>query len=343
MDRATFAYSEPLRSDTAIGTYCSLEDSTRMLNHPAIITANRYTDSTYYSPTGTYLPTVTLKLNDKWAKKVFAANDFSSQEAFNRQMKGVYITTEFGGSTLLNLLDVNVGVYYHFSYVRAGVDTIKEEDMKGLYANREVRQLNRYQWQASDLHALEQNADTNFIISPAHIYTQLSFPMAAMKAAITSHVGSRRPYVNRAHLTLPVLNHYDGSVSKQTRDDWAQPAQNMLLVRKSDLPKLFNDEIVLSDSIAMYATLQSVTDTLDITTYSYEFDLSTLLTKQLREDRFETLDMLLVPVSLTTSATNSSTYAVIDIDYNQSLTATEIYSAQHPEHKLELEVVYSGF
>ena len=117
----------------------------------------------------------------------------------------------------------------------------------------------------------------------------------------------------------------------------------MLLVRKSDLPKLFNDEIVLSDSIAMYATLQSVTDTLDITTYSYEFDLSTLLTKQLREDRFETLDMLLVPVSLTTSATNSSTYAVIDIDYNQSLTATEIYSAQHPEHKLELEVVYSGF
>ncbi len=343
MDRATFAYSEPLRSDTAIGTYCSLEDSTRMLNHPAIITANRYTDSTYYSPTGTYLPTVTLKLNDKWAKKVFAANDFSSQEAFNQQMKGVYITTEFGGSTLLNLLDVNVGVYYHFSYVRAGVDTIKEEDMKGLYANREVRQLNRYQWQASDLHALEQNADTNFIISPAHIYTQLSFPMAAMKAAITSHVGSRRPYVNRAHLTLPVLNHYDGSVSKQTRDDWAQPAQNMLLVRKSDLPKLFNDEIVLSDSIAMYATLQSVTDTLDITTYSYEFDLSTLLTKQLREDRFETLDMLLVPVSLTTSATNSSTYAVIDIDYNQSLTATEIYSAQHPEHKLELEVVYSGF
>ena len=314
-----------------------------MLDHAAVVTANRYTDSTYNSATGGYLPTVTLRLNDRWAKKIFAANDYSSQESFNQQLKGIYITTEFGGATLLNLLDVNVGIYYHFSYVRAGVDTVVEQDMKGLYANREVRQLNRYLWQASDFEALEQNADTNFIISPAHIYTQLSFPMASMKAAITSHVGTRRPYVNRAHLTLPVLNHYDGSASKRTRDDWAQPAQNMLLVRKSDLPKLFNDEIVLSDSIAMYATLQSVTDTLDVTTYSYEFDLSTLLTKQLREDRFETLDMLLVPVSLTTGSTTSSVTSVIDIAYNQSLTATEIYSAQHPEHKLELEVVYSGF
>ena len=99
---------------------------------------------------------------------------------------------------------------------------------------------------------------------------------------------------------------------------------------------------MLSDSIAMYATLQSVTDTLDVTTYSYEFDISTLLTKQLREDRYETLDMLLVPITVATSTTSSSS-TIVDINYNQSLTATEIYSAQHPEHHLELEVVYSGF
>ncbi len=342
MDRATFAYGEPLRSDTAIGTYCSLEDSTRMLDQPAIITAKHYTDSTYYSATGGYIPTVSLRLNDKWAQKVFAANDFSSQEAFNQQLKGIYITSEFGGSTLLNLMDVNVGIFYHFPYERAGVETVIEDDMKGLYASREVRQLNRYIWQQSDLEALEQNKDTNFIISPAHIYTQLSFPMAAMKEAIIRSVGTRRPYVNRAHLTLPVLNYYEGIESERTRDNWAQPASYMLLIRKGDLEQFFNDEITLSDSIAMYAELQAVTDTLDVTTYSYEFDISTLLTKQLREDRFETLDMLLVPVSVEVSTTSSS-YTITDINYNQALTATEIYSAQHPEHHLELEVVYSGF
>lgn len=342
MDRATFAYSEPLRSDTSLSTYCSLEDSTRMLEHPAIVTAKRYTDSTYYSTTSSYLPTITLKLNDKWANKVFAANDFSSQEAFNKLFGGIYLTTEFGGSTLLSIMDVNVGIYYHFTYVRAGVDTIVEEDMKGLYANREVRQLNRYIWQESDLIALEQNADTNFIISPAHIYTQLSFPMASMKQTITGSLGDRRAYVNRARLHLPVINYYDGIESKRTRDDWAQPASNMLLIRKSDLELFFSDEISLSDSIAMYATLQSSTDTLDVTSYYYEFDLSTLLTKQLREDRFETLDMLLVPITVTTTTSTSSS-TIINIDYNQSLTATEIYSAQHPKYKLELEVVYSGF
>ena len=155
-------------------------------------------------------------------------------------------------------------------------------------------------------------------------------------------LGTRRAYVNLARLSLPVLNYYSGSESQRTRDNWAQPAQNMLLIRKGDLERFFNDEIELSDSIAMYATLQSVTDTLDVTTYSYEFDISTLLTKQLREDRFETLDMLLVPVTVITSTTSTST-TIVDISYNQSLTATEIYSAQHPKYKLELEVVYSGF
>ena len=41
MDRATFAYNEPLHSDTAIATYCSLEDSTRMIDFPAIFTTGR--------------------------------------------------------------------------------------------------------------------------------------------------------------------------------------------------------------------------------------------------------------------------------------------------------------
>lgn len=343
MDRATFSYNEPLPSDTAIATYCSLDDSTRMIDHAYVTTALAYADSTYSSSYGSYIPTITLKLNDRWAQKVFAANDFSSQEAYNELMKGVYITTEFGGGTLLSLIDINMGVFYHFEYERAGVETVVEKDMKGFYASREVRQLNRYLWQASDLTSLEQNTDTNYVISPVHIYTQLSFPMTDMKTAITNAVGSRRPYVNRAHLTLPVLNYYDGLESNKTRDDWAQPASTMLLIRKSDMERFFNEQMELSDSIAMYAVLQSETDTLDVTTYSYEFDLSVLLTKQLREDRFGTLDMLLVPVSITTSTTSSGSTYISDIRYDQSLTATEIFSAQHPEHNLELEVVYSGF
>jgi len=342
MDRSTFAYNEPLKSDTAISTYCSLEDSTVLTDHPVIITANAYTDSTYSSSYEEYIPTIVLKVTDAWAQKIFAANDFSSQEAFNQQFGGVYLTTEFGGATLLNVIDVNMAVYYHFTYVRAGTDTIVENEMKGLYANSEVRQLNRYVWQESDLEALEQNTDTNFIISPVHIYTQLSLPLGAMKEKIDQTVGTRRPYVNRAHLTLPVLNYYTGIESERTRDDWAQPAQTLLLIREDDLERFFNKEIELSDSIAMYATLQSVTDTLDVTTYSYEFDLSTILTKQLREDNYYTLDMLLIPITVTTSTTSSS-YTLTEIEYNQSLTATEIYSAEHPEHQLELEVVYSGF
>ena len=339
MDKGTFSYNEPLRSDTAISTYCSLDDSARVLTNPVVVTAADYRDSTYSSSSEQYIPTIVLKFNDTWAKKVFAANDYSSQEAFNRQFGGVYLTTEFGGSTLLNVMDVNMAIYYHFPYVRAGTDTIVERDMKGLYANREVRQLNRYVWQKGDLQALEQNTDTNFIISPAHIFTQLSFPMASMRKAINDAVGSKRPYVNRARLTLPVLNYYSGTEKDRTRDDWAQPATNMLLIRKNDLTRFFNEEITLSDSIAMYAVLQSATDTLDVTTYSYVFDLSTLMTKQLRENQFNTLDMLLVPITVTTNSSST----VIGVSYNQSLTATEIYSAKHPDHHLELEVVYSGF
>lgn len=343
LDRATFSYTEPLPSDTSIATYCSLEDSTRMLANPYVTTAAGYSDSIYYSAAQAYLPCISLRMNDEWAEKIFLANDFSSQETFNQLLKGIYITTEFGGSTLLSIMDINMGIYYHFPYLRAGVDTVIETDMKGFYANREVRQLNRYLWQESDITALQQNKDTNFIISPVHIYTQLSFPMEAMQKTINSALGTRRAYVNRARLTLPILNTFEGTEAQRTRDDWAQPAETMLLIRKQDLQRFFVESMELSDSIAMYSSLISVTDSLDVTTYSYQFDLSTLLTEQLRDNRFGTLDMLLVPVTLTTATSTSGSTYISEINYNQSLTATEIYSAQHPEHQLQLEVVYSGF
>lgn len=344
MDKATFNYNEPLFTNLPVDQYCSLHDSTRITEYPYVVTANKYTDSTYASALNKYIPTIAVRMPDNIAERIFAIRDFSSQEAFNALFKGVYLTTSFGGSTLLNIIDVNMGIYYHFTYVRAGQDTVVEKDMKGFYANHEVRQLNRYEWQASDFTPLEQNTDTTYIVSPVHLYTRLTFPLHAMQDSIFNHMGGKRPYVNRAQLVLPVLNYYTGTNTDKQPADWAQPAQTMLLIREADFKQIVNNEdIVLSDSIAMYATLQYTTDSLDQKSYSYTFDLSTILTRQLRSSQFETLDMLLMPITIATTTSSSGTTSITDIQYNQSLTATEIYSGQNTDHGIKLEVVYSGF
>ena len=79
------------------------------------------------------------------------------------------------------------------------------------------------------------------------------------------------------------------------------------------------------------------------TIYYYTYDMSTLLTNQLRQtDNPDTLQMLLVPVSVETSGTSSSA-TITAVKQAQTLSATQVRSAQNAEKPMTMKVVYSGF
>ena len=345
MDRATLDYDTRYPNDTVLSSFCSLADSTCVSAAPRIVIAGEPTDSVLISDES-YMPCIRIPLSEQFAKRFFAIRDFSSQEAFNQLFKGLYISTDFGGSTVLYVKEIGMAVHYHFSYPHSNKGDTIVNDVKLFYANSEVRQVNRYIYpDRNDILAeLKQNADTNFIVSPANIHTRLSIDLDSIFHRIEAQLGDAgdyRVYVNRANLTVDVLYDDDLSyISTRPRDQWDLPASYMLLVLEDKMESFFTSNELPSDTTAILASLTSVVDTIGNVSYNYSYDLSGLLTYQLRADnRPEELHFILVPVAVETSS-SSSVSAVKPL---QTITATCIRSANSSSQPMDVEVVYSGF
>lgn len=345
MDRATLNYDSRYPSDTTISTFCSLSDSTRISERSRIVIAQEPTDSVYLS-TDMYIPCIEIKLTDKFAKRFFAIKDFSSQEAFNQLFKGLYIVSDFGGSTMLYVKEISMAVFYTVTLPRENQQDTIVHDVKAFYANSEVRQINRYIYPDREqvMTTLQQKSDTNFIISPANIYTRLSVRMDSIRQQINNQLGdddNYRVYINRANLTVDVL--YDKSNPSTTlRDHWDVPASYMLLVQEEKMESFFAKNELPSDTLAILSNLMSEIDTLGNISFYYSYDLSGILSKHLRtQQEVGALDFLLVPVAVGMSSTSST--SVASIKPLQTISATHIRSANNSVQPMDIEIVYSGF
>ena len=345
MDRQTLLENERYPSNLQIGDYCSLDESTRITNYSTIVVPQTPADSSYSSETEQYIPTIRIKLSNKFAKRFFEVKDFSTQQAFNQQFKGLYICTDFGVSNVLYISDIAMTVFYHFTMPRPSATDSVIYDTKSFYVNEEVRQVNRYVYpnRPEILEKYSQVTDTNYIVSPANIYTQLSVRMDSIFNRIDEQLGNDSTlysvYVNKANLTVDVL--YSDSVTDRPRDNWDSPATYMMLIKESSLEDFFSQNTMPSDSVAIVGTLSASTDTLGNTTYYYTYDLSTFLTLQLHEkNKVDELKFVLIPISVTT---NSSTGSITSIRQLQTISATRIRSANNSINPMDIEMVYCSF
>ena len=124
----------------------------------------------------------------------------------------------------------------------------------------------------------------------------------------------------------------------------------MLLIKEDALYRFFTSNELPSDSCALLESITTRVDSLDETHYYNSYDLSTLLTQQIRNANKQkalpdTLKMVLVPVDVSTStlSSTSSTTTITSVKHKQTISATAVRSANIKEDPMRLEVVYSGF
>ena len=248
---------------------------------------------------------------------------------------------------MLNISDMALGVFYSFSYSKAGRDTVVH-DMKPFYANSEVRSVNHLQYEDKEalVEELKRDSDTyNYIIAPAGVHTRITFPMGRIADTIMAHMKEdgrvvKRAYVNKAQVDVAVENMFQGSSADVTRDDWLQPSNYMLLIKEENVERFFADKEVPTDTCALLGALTQSTDSLGDNIYYYTFDMSDFLTRQLRKkDQPRELNMLLIPVTVNTGTTSTST-TVSSVKQQETLSATVIRSAKNG---MKFEIVYSGF
>ena len=351
IDKKTFRYSGTYATDLNIDDYCTRSKS--ILTNRRIVVASEKMDSVRNSA-GSYVPMVRMRVNDDFMRDFASIQKFESQEQFNELFKGLLIETSFGSSTVLNITDIALGVYYHFSYNKAGRDTVVS-DMKAFYANSEVRTVNHltYRDKKEWIEMLQNDSDTyNYIIAPAGVYTRMLFPMASISKEIERNMRidsvwdsenekmiyvEKRPYVNKAQVRIQVEN----MTETGDRNDWLAPASNMLLIKESSMERFFRNHELPTDTCALICSLTQGTDSIGDAIYYYTYDLSDFLTNQLRHASTDSiLNMLLVPVTIETTTTSSSTTAITSVKQQQTMSATKIRSAKNG---LKLELVYSGF
>lgn len=346
MDKETLYFDSLYTSDVDVTNFCSLHDSTKVLYQDRIVVPAVPADSIYQSATGMYIYRIMSRLNDRYAQKIFNIKDFSSKEAFNQLFKGLYITTNYGGASALYVYDICLAIHYHYTFpTQEGSSTYTTlPDVKYLYANVESRQINRYVYPERDViySQLKSDVSKDYILSPANIYTQLNIPINDIKHRIQSEVGDKRPYVNMASLKVNVLNG-DVANNQFNKDNWARPASSMMLIKKSAFNRFFTKKELPSDTCAICSNLTVSLDEKKQYQYSYMFDLSDLLTQQQRDTMsLDTLEMLLVPVKLSTAYSSSASY-VSAVQVEQAVTSTILSSSSDSEQSMNIEVIYSGF
>lgn len=344
MDKQTLKENQQYKSNLLLSDYCSLSKSTNIAEESKIIIPATPTDSSYSSESESYVPTIRIKLSDEFAKRFFQIKDFSSQKAFNELFKGLYICTDFGGSSVLYVRDITMTVFYHFTMQRPQMNDTVINDTRAFYANEEVRQVNRYSYpdRQTILNHYSQVSDTNYIVSPANIYTELSVRIDSIYKRINQQIGDTteyRVYVNKADLNVDVL--YSDSATGRPRDNWDTPASYMMLIQKEEINTFFSKNEMPSDSVAIVAPLTATTDSLGNINYKYTYDLSKLLTRQIRNNvQSEILNFILVPVAV---SSNTSTGAIQSVKPLQTISATLIRSANNSETPMDIEMVYAGF
>ena len=344
MDKKTFDYYGTYPSDLKVEDYCS-RDMPILTNH-RIVVATEKLDSIKDSD-GNYVPMLRMRVNDDFRDYFWSIKSFESQEKFNQQFKGLLLESSFGSSTMLNISDIALGVFYSFTYSKAGRDTTVH-DMKPFYANSEVRDVNHLYYEDKEalVEELRQDSDTyNYIIAPAGVHTRITFPMGRIADTIMAkmkegdHV-TKRPYVNKAQVNIAVENVFQGSSADITRDTWLQPANYMLLIKEENMESFFANKEVPTDTCALLGALTQGTDSVGDNIYYYTFDMSDFLTNQLRKkNQARELNMLLIPVSVNTGTTSTTT-SVSSVKQQETMSATVIRSAKNG---MKFEIVYSGF
>ena len=342
MDMQSLQENASYPNNLQISDYCSLDKSARIVTESKIIIPATPSDSSYYSQNETYVPTIRIKLTDEFAKRFFKIKDFSSQKEFNKLFKGLYICSDFGASNVLYINDITMTVFYHFTMERPQMNDTVIHDTRSFYANEEVRQVNRFTYpnRKSILDKYSQVKDTNYIVSPANIYTELTVQMDSIYNRFDAQLDTAvyRVYINKADLTVDVL--YSDSVTGRPRDNWDAPASHMMLIQKEKMSEFFSTNKTPSDSVAIITSISATTDSVGDVTYQYSFDMSDMLTKQIRsEQKADQLTFVLVPVAI---STNTSTGAILSVKPLQTISATRIRSAENPT-PMDIEVVYAGF
>jgi hypothetical protein len=290
---------------------------------------------------------IRFKLSNDFVKRFFDDSHYSSTKTFLDFFKGLYITANYGSATLLNVSQIDLRYYYHYTYTTKNInggDSIATRNTYLVFpANSEVRQVNRFQH--NDRASVVQHRDSvNYIASPANLQTRVNIPLNRIQQHINKGISGKKLTVNSALLKV--------EVTETELDTALHPVvKYILLVKESAKNRFFNKREFPSDTCAVRGDYTSTQiGTTGVYRHYYTFNIANLIVRELKNAAesgtlpAENLKMLLVPIKIATTTSSSSgvtSYVSVKEDYLMS--AVTIRSGRNAYSPMRINVVYSGF
>lgn len=326
IDKQTIAYDQIYYSNLDVSDFT---DESVLMGRRVITSVDQTLPDSVLDASG-YVPSFRYKFSDEQMNRFFnlPQTAYQSREAFIDEFKGLYITTKYGASTMLYFNQIAMKLFYHYNVHRNGKDTLLHTSII-FPANREVRQLNRFehgQFVADPL------ADDTILLvkSPAGLYPRVQIPVGKMRQRIRANIGDKLYNVNSAVLEAEVVEQDDGDLTLPT-------PSALLLLRESQLAKFATDEFVPQsvDSLGAVALYDSDKKL-------YQFDLAYLMTYEVRAGYDQTDDeetFAIVPCKvLYNSSGNISSVSPL-----RYLSGLSLRSANNTLSPMRIKMIYNGF
>ena len=286
---------------------------------------------------------IVIKLSNEFVKDFFNDTYYGSTKTFTNFFKGIYITANFGASTILNIgkKGIYINYYYHYTYIKPGADTLTTvNNVITFPANDEVRQVNRFVHSGRRDALLKLRDSVNYVASPANFQTRINLPLGRMKDSIDIKIASsKKKILNNAILKVEATEVGDTTLEMPI-------VKYMLLIKESAVKSFFEDELIPTskDTEALLGQISaSQIGTTGKYEYSYSFDIAALIANELKNGVESDVPMMLIPVSVTKTTSSSGVTSITAVKHQYLMSGVTIRSGQNQKHPMKLNLVYSGF
>ncbi len=332
LNKGSIEFKEQYLSDLDINNYT---DKSTLMGRKLVTSVDLSIPDSVKEVDG-WIPSVRYKFDSTQLQRFYniAKNPYDNINDFLDNFKGMYITSDYGASTVFNFFQIDLKLYYHYTYKKDGKD-IKVNTSILYPANKEVRQLNKFSH--NDLKdVVVPNDSINFIKASAGVYTKLSVPIGKIAKKIGNKICDKTLQISGADILIEPAEMEENTL------DLSAPSHLMAIsedeyadfLNKYDVPTAVDTNAVIA-----YASSEG-----------YKMDISYYLVKHLRNkiagevDENETLDLILLPVTLNQVADqNSGTVVTTRIRPQSEVGGVRIRSGKNPNSPMKMRVVYTGF
>jgi hypothetical protein len=312
-------------------------DKSKLIAEGAFTTGDLYsTDSV--RQLSSYIPAVRLPVSMPLAQrflKDYRSNPekFATPEAFRNYFNGIYVTTDYGNGSILNISHAEIE--FDFKTLLTSASELQDSLVVGACyfpVNKEVKQVNRVEHpDSSYYYPLTRSDSLNYIYAPAGMFTKVTVPEKLFTKGSGLLSGK-----TISSLRLRVL----ATQLNDSQEYAMDPPSSLLLINAAEADNFFK-KFELNDGVSSFIA------NYDSSKGQYVFDLSGYAQNMIHKlDGTGTgtnasfkpfTDMVVIPVTIVKNTDGDN----VRINHVMSPSAVKIKGGNHPTQPMLLEVLYT--